>query len=87
MPPYFDLLAWQKAHRLVLRIYALSKAWPSEERFGLRSRIRRAAVSIPTNVAEGAARRGKSEFRRFLDFAAGSHAEVAYLLRHAIDPG
>ncbi|HET9604386.1 MAG TPA: four helix bundle protein [Gemmatimonadales bacterium] len=87
MPPYFDLLAWQKAHRLVIRIYSLTKGWPSDERFGLTSQVRRAAVSIPTNVAEGAARRGKKEFRRFLDIAAGSHAEVAYLLRLAIDLG
>jgi four helix bundle protein len=85
--PYFDLLAWQKAHRMVVRIYALTKAWPSDERFGLTSQVRRAAVSIPTNVAEGAARKGRKEFRRFLDIAAGSHAEVAYLLRLAIDLG
>ncbi len=85
MASYLDLLVWQKAHQLVLRIYAVSKAWPPDERFGLTSQIRRAAVSIAANVAEGSAKRGSKEFRRYLDIAAGSHAEVEYMLRLASD--
>jgi four helix bundle protein len=61
--------------------------WPADERFGLVSQIRRAAVSIPTNIAEGAAKRGSGEFRRFLDIALGSQTEVRYLLRLAGDLG
>ncbi len=83
MAHYIRLHAWQAAHQFVLRIYGVTKSWPSEERYGLTSQIRRAAVSIPTNIAEGAARRGTNEFRRFLDIAGGSHAEVEYLLRLA----
>jgi four helix bundle protein len=83
MAHFIRLHAWQAAHQLVLRIYGETKSWPSEERYGLTSQIRRAAVSIPTNIAEGSARKGTSEFRRFLDIAGGSHAEVEYLLRLA----
>jgi four helix bundle protein len=85
MAHYVRLLAWQAAHKLVLRVYGLTKTWPSAERYGLTSQIRRAAVSIPTNIAEGSARKGKNEFRRFLDIAGGSHAEVEYLLRLAVE--
>jgi four helix bundle protein len=85
MAPYRNLIVWQKAHQLVLRIYAVSREWPDDERFGLTSQIRRAAVSIPANVAEGSAKKGSKEFRRYLDIAAGSHAEVEYMLQLAAD--
>ena len=85
MPPYERLLAWQKAHALALRVYSLSAMWPPDERFGLTAQLRRAVVSIPANIAEGAAKRGPREFRRYLDIAAGSHAEVEYLLQLATD--
>jgi four helix bundle protein len=85
--PYERLLAWQRAHALTLRIYALSRTWPADERFGLISQVRRAAASVPTNIAEGAAKLGSSEFRRFLDIALGSQAEVRYLLQLAGDLG
>ena len=84
MPPYERLLAWQKAHALALRVYSLSAMWPPDERFGLTSQIRRAAVSVPTNIAEGVIKRGPKEFRRFLDIALGSQTEVRYLLRLGI---
>ena len=87
MAPYPDLLVWQKAHQLVLRIYAASKSWPADERFGLASQIRRAAISIPSNIAEGAAKKGSRDFRRYLDIAVGSHAEVGYMIRLATDLG
>jgi len=73
---YRDLLVWQKAIEWVDAIYAAMKEWPSDERFGLISQVRRAAVSVPSNVAEGCARRSTAEFLRFLSIARGSLAEV-----------
>ncbi len=87
MAPYERLQAWQIAHELALRIYGSTDSWPSAERFGLTIQLRRAALSIPTNIAEGAAKRGPGEFRRFLDIALGSLAEVTYLLRFSRDRG
>ena len=73
---YRDLEVWRRSIDLVETIYRASSAWPSEEKFGLTSQIRRAAVSVPANVAEGAARRGTREFLQFLSIAKGSLAEV-----------
>lgn len=87
MPDFEQLLAWQRADRLVLRIYGLTKTWPGEEKFCLTAQIRRAAVSIPANIAEGAAKRGAKEFRRYLNIALGSRSEVKYMLRLAADLG
>jgi len=84
-PPYERLEAWSAAHELVLAVYRESKAFPSGERFGLTSQLRRATVSIAANIAEGAAKRGHKQFRRFLDTALGSLGEVTYLLRVARD--
>ena len=81
------LLAWQEAHRLVMGVYRLTATWPTAERYGLVSQARRAAVSIPSNIAEGAAKRGQKEFGRHLDVALGSLAELTYLLRLARDLG
>jgi len=74
-------------HRLALLVYQVTDSWPGEERFGLTSQVRRAALSIPTNIAEGAAKRGHREFRRFLDVALGSLSELTYLLRFSRDRG
>ena len=78
-------------HQLALRpdtsIYEATDSWPSQERFGLTIQLRRAALSVPTNIAEGAAKRGNREFRRFLDIALGSLSEVSYLLRFSQDRG
>jgi four helix bundle protein len=87
MMPYEKFEAWQVAHRLALEIYRVTDHWPKEERFGLTIQLRRAALSAPTNIAEGAAKRGNREFRRFLDIALGSLSEVAYLLRFSRDRG
>jgi four helix bundle protein len=76
---------WQKAHGLALKVYQLSKALPADERFGLVSQLRRAAVSVPTNIAEGSKRRTRQEYARFLNIAEGSAAEVEYLLMLASD--
>src|SRR4051794_11689045 len=81
------LLAWKLCHQLVLAVYQASQRWPVQERFGLIAQIRRAASSAPTNIAEGAAKRGSKEYHRFLDIALGSLAETAYLLMLARDLG
>ena len=73
---YRELTVWQKSIDWVEQIYQASKSFPPEERFGLTSQIRRAAVSVPSNVAEGAARSGTREFLQFLSVASGSLAEV-----------
>ncbi len=73
---YQDLIVWQKSMELVERIYRMTKVFPKEELYGLTSQIRRAAVSIPSNIAEGQARKSTAEFRNFLSIAQGSRAEV-----------
>jgi four helix bundle protein len=87
MMPYERFEAWQMAHELALEIYRITDRWPKEERFGVTIQLRRAALSAPTNIAEGAAKRGNKEFRRFLDIALGSLSEVSYLLRFSRDRG
>jgi four helix bundle protein len=87
MLPHERFRAWQLAHELVLAIYQVTADWPSAERYGLTAQIRRAAAAVPTNLAEGAAKHGRREFRRYADIALGSTAEVAYLLLLARDLG
>jgi four helix bundle protein len=77
--------AWRLCHELVLAVYRTTASWPTHERYGLTSQIRRAAVSAAANIAEGAAKRGSREFRRYLDIALGSLAETSYLLMLAKD--
>ena len=73
---YRDLVAWNKAMDLVTEIYRVTHNFPKEELFGLMSQLRRAVVSIPSNIAEGKGRLSKGEFRQFLGNARGSLAEV-----------
>jgi four helix bundle protein len=73
---YKDLIVWQKAMDLAEQIYLLSHSFPREELYGLTSQIRRAAVSVPSNIAEGHARQSTAEFKNFLSIALGSLAEV-----------
>ena len=87
MMPYERLKAWQKAHELVLAIYTETELWPPRELYGLISQARRAAVSVPNNLAEGTARLGGRELRRFADIGLGSLSELSYLLRLARDLG
>ena len=87
MMPYERLLAWQTSHRLVQRIYLASQSWPKTEQYGLSSQARRAAFSVPMNIAEGTAKKGSRELRRYLDIALGSLSELAYCLRLAKDLG
>jgi four helix bundle protein len=74
MKDFRHLNVWEKAHLLNLAIYKVSASFPKEELFGLTSQIRRAAISIPANIAEGCGREGISEFGRFLQIALGSTA-------------
>ena len=82
-----DLVVWQKAMELVTEIYKVSQKFPKEEMFGLTSQIRRAAVSIPSNIAEGRGKSSKGEFQQFLYHARGSLAEVETQLLIAINLG
>jgi four helix bundle protein len=79
---YKDLIVWQKSYRLVLEIYRISEIFPENERYGLVSQIRRAAVSIPSNIAEGYGRNYSKEYKQFLSIAYGSvcELETQYLL-------
>jgi four helix bundle protein len=83
---YRDLIAWQKAMELVVVTYRQSSRLPNEEKFGLRAQIRRCAVGIPANIAEGWGRRSTGDYTRFLNIAIGStfelvtHAEVSQRL-------
>jgi len=80
-----DLLVWQKAHSFVLTVYTLTGAFPKHEAFGLTSQFRRAAVSIPANIAEGFRRRGISDKARFFNIAQASVEECRYYLILARD--
>ncbi|MCB0227266.1 MAG: four helix bundle protein [Anaerolineae bacterium] len=73
-----QLNAWQEAHTLVLQVYAVTKTFPSDEKFGLVSQMRRAAISIPANIAEGFKRRGITEKIRFYNISEGSLEELKY---------
>jgi four helix bundle protein len=71
-----DLLVWQKGIELTKAVYCLTQKFPAEEKFGLVSQLRRAAVSIPSNIAEGQARRSSAEFSQFISISLGSLAEL-----------
>ena len=71
-----DLKVWQKSYRLCLRVYAVSKALPPDERYELSAQLRRAAVSVPSNIAEGYSRETTKDYLRFLWMAMGSLAEL-----------
>jgi four helix bundle protein len=77
MQDFRKLIAWQKSHRLVLRTYAVSATFPKTEMFGLTAQMRRAAVSIPANIAEGSCRSGRA-FAQFLKVSLGSAGELEY---------
>lgn len=80
MSKYKNLIVWQKAHELAIKIYKLTDEFPKQETFGITSQIRRASLSVPTNIVEGYGRRTKNELSRFIDIARGSLAETEYLL-------
>ena len=82
-----DLLVWRKAHAFVLAVYAFTAAFPRQETYGLALQMRRAAVSIPANIAEGFRRRSKAEKARYMNIAEGSLEECRYYLILAQDLG
>lgn len=87
MQDFRKLVVWQRSHQLTLLIYHLSAAFPAEERYGLTSQVRRAATSVPANIAEGSKRRLPRDYARFLNIAMSSLAEVEYLVILAKDLG
>ncbi|MEQ1945853.1 MAG: four helix bundle protein [Bryobacteraceae bacterium] len=82
-----DLVVWQKAHLFVLAVYRLSSDFPKSETYGLASQLRRAAVSVPANIAEGFKRAGRADKARMLNIAEGSLEECRYYLILASDLG
>ena len=87
MKDFRQLKVWEKAHQLALAIYKATKEFPKEELYGLTSQIRRASMSIPTNIAEGCGRNTDAEFARFLQIAMGSASETEYQLLLSHDLG
>jgi four helix bundle protein len=87
MQRFTEIRAWQRAHAFVLEVYRVTRAFPADERFGIVSQLRRAAISVPTNVAEGAKRDSNPEYSRFLNIAEASMAETEYLLMLSRDLG
>ena len=87
MMPYERCEAWKASHALALAIYGSTEGWPRREDYGLTAQTRRAALSVPTNIAEGTAKLGPRELRRYLDIALGSLSELSYLLRFSRDRG
>lgn len=85
MPPYRSLKAWQHAERLAVESVKAARRFPDHEQDALANQLRRAAYSVPLNIAEGSAKRGSREYRRFLDTARGSLAEVETILEIARD--
>jgi four helix bundle protein len=83
MATHKRFLAWQECHKLVLAVYKATECFPKHELYGLTSQVRRAALSAAVNIVEGASRKGRNEFRRFLDIALGSLCEVEYELEVA----
>jgi four helix bundle protein len=84
---YRDLEAWQAGMDVVEQVYAMTKTFPVDERFGLSAQVRRAAVSMPSNIAEGASRRTTGAFMNHVSIALGSHAEVETCLEIAVRLG
>ena len=87
MRDFKTLQVWDKAHRLTLAIYRVTGTFPKEELYGLTSQIRRACVSIPTNIAEGCGRNGDAELAYFCQIAMGSASELEYQLLLSRDLG
>jgi len=87
MQRFTDLKVWQRSHALTLDLYRTTATFPDAERFGLTSQIRRAATSVPANIAEGSKRTTRKDYARFLNVAEGSAAELEYLMILAKDLG
>jgi four helix bundle protein len=82
-----QLKVWERAHRLALAVYKASAEFPQEELYGLTSQIRRASMSVPTNIAEGCGRGSDADFARFLQLAMGSACETEHQMLLSLDLG
>ena len=87
MAPYEQVEAWRSAHQLYVAIHRLTESWPKREWYGLAAQIRRSAFSVAANIVEGHAKRGRKEFRRYLDIAWGSYSETRYAVHAAAELG
>jgi four helix bundle protein len=87
MKDFHNLDVWTRSHRLTLALYRATLVFPRNEMYGLTAQVRRAAASIPANIAEGCGRTGNGELHRFLDMASGSASELDYHLLLARDLG
>ncbi|HVX88813.1 MAG TPA: four helix bundle protein [Gemmatimonadales bacterium] len=83
MRPYERFEAWKLAHKLAIGVVKETAGWPKREWYGLAAQVRKASISVPSNIVEGSAKRGPAEFRRYVDIAIGSLAETEYQLRLA----
>jgi four helix bundle protein len=80
MQNYKDLKVWEKAHQFILKVYEATKLFPKEELYSLTNQLRRAASSIPANIAEGCGKNSQAEFAHFLNISLGSANETEYFL-------
>jgi len=80
MKDFKQLKVWERSHALAVRVYRVTAKFPADERYALTSQIRRAAYSVPTNIAEACGRNGDAEMARFFDISMGSACELEYLL-------
>ena len=87
MQDYRQLIAWQKAHEMVKEVYLISSQFPTAELYGMTGQLRRAELSVPTNLAEGASRGTNADFARFVQISLGSSSEVDYLLLISFELG
>jgi four helix bundle protein len=87
MQHYSKLIVWQRSHKLVLSLYRVTQSFPASERYGLISQLRRAALSVPTNIAEGSKRAAPRDYGHFLNMAEGSLSETEYLVLVSRDLG
>ncbi len=86
-PPYTQLLAWQACFSLAVAVYRVTSGWPKSELYGMTSQARRAAYSAGANIAEGYAKRGAQELRRYLDISCGSLSELGFAMLLAREVG
>jgi len=84
---YKELIVWQKAYQLVLEIYKITKSFPKSETFGLSQQMRKAVISIPSNIAEGYGRKSKTDYHRFLSISYGSLSELETQYLLSVDLG
>ena len=87
MQRYENLKAWEHAHIFALAVFKATEGWPKREWYGVAAQIRKSAYSVPANIAEGAAKKSRKEFRHYLDIAIGSLDETHYGLRFSKDLG